>query len=147
MHVKVWEQADRAFTTSSAQPNAKPNPKARVALGLDGPSNPPRETEQLGLGNEVFRRSLSDPKMQSSLRTMVSRSVVPSEPKPHPKPTKSELLGLSPTMASFGNLVVLMCDQGAETTWLVLNLTLFVSNHPEGLINRVVKSRPRFSDF
>lgn len=56
MHVKVWEQADRAFTTSSAQPNAK----ARVALGLDGPSNPPGETEQLGLGNEVFRRSLSD---------------------------------------------------------------------------------------
>lgn len=87
------------------------------------------------------------PKVQSSLKTMVLRSVMPSKPKPYPKPTKSELLGVSPNMAGFGNLVVLMCGQGVETTWLVLNLTLLVSNHPEGPINRVAESRPIFSDF
>ena len=40
---------------------------------------------------------------------MVLRSAVPSEPKPYPKLTKSESLGVSPNMVGFGNLMVLMC--------------------------------------
>ena len=72
---------------------------------------------------------------------------MPSEPKPQPKPTKSESLGVTPNMGVSESLVVLMCGQWVRTVWLALNLTLLVSNHLEGLVIRVAECHPRVSDF
>lgn len=86
--------------------------------------------------------------MQSKFEYKGFKKCHASEPKPYPEATKSELLGASPNLVGFGNLVVLMRGKGVETTTsLVLNLTLLVSNRPEGLINKDAETHSRFSDF